>query len=339
MTITMILTTIKRVIMGIYQELKNAIANVIKENHNEEITGEVLQNALQTIIATIGQYYTIAGVATPTTNPGVPDQRTAYIAGTQGTYANFNAITLSKGEIALLATTATGWQKLTIATFLTDEDIEALRTELEVEISGKANKNGDTSVDFSARNIKAGNSVYIGGEDVQLNTNNEDGELWAMSQSGGMAQFHASEICLHPNGSTAETDIIKVSKKLASLKEDIDTERGDRDSEETLIKADIATNTEKIGWLSAFMGSAHVAICSAENTIYETLEEFRERELDYDKYDTLFTEGGTDGRIAYQLTIGAGETPAPDSTILFFYDEELDECRKITTPIIYPITQ
>ena len=60
--------------MANWQILKAAIADVIKTNGNQEITGQVLQNVLNNIVSSIGENATFAGVATPETNPGTPDQ-------------------------------------------------------------------------------------------------------------------------------------------------------------------------------------------------------------------------------------------------------------------------
>lgn len=77
--------------MGNYEELKQAISNVIKTNGNQEITGQIMQNALLTIISTIGDNATFAGIATPNTNPGTPDQNVFWIATKNGEYVNFDA--------------------------------------------------------------------------------------------------------------------------------------------------------------------------------------------------------------------------------------------------------
>lgn len=77
--------------MGNYEELKQAISNVIKTNGNQEITGQIMQNALLTIISTIGDNATFAGIATPNTNPGTPDQNVFWIAIENGEYVNFDA--------------------------------------------------------------------------------------------------------------------------------------------------------------------------------------------------------------------------------------------------------
>lgn len=81
--------------MGNYEQLKQAVSDVIKTNGNQEITGAILQNTLLSIISTVGYNATFAGIATPETNPGTSDQNVYYIAGTNGVYSNFNAIELN----------------------------------------------------------------------------------------------------------------------------------------------------------------------------------------------------------------------------------------------------
>ena len=70
--------------MGNYEQLKQAVADVIKTNGNQEITGAIMQNTLLSIISTVGSNATFAGIATPTTNPGTPDQNVFYLASEPG---------------------------------------------------------------------------------------------------------------------------------------------------------------------------------------------------------------------------------------------------------------
>ena len=77
--------------IGNYEELKKAIADAIYSNTDEKITGDILQNVLTNIILTLGENPTFAGIATPTTNPGQPDQNVFYLASTVGTYSNFGS--------------------------------------------------------------------------------------------------------------------------------------------------------------------------------------------------------------------------------------------------------
>lgn len=87
--------------MANYSNLKAAIAAAIKTNGNQEITGQVLQDVLTSMVSVIGANYTFAGVATPSTNPGTPDQNVVYFASQAGTYTNFGGIELPAG-ISLL---------------------------------------------------------------------------------------------------------------------------------------------------------------------------------------------------------------------------------------------
>lgn len=80
--------------MGNYEQLKQAVSDVIKANGNQEITGAIMQNTLLSIISTVGSNATFAGIATPTTNPGTPDQNVFYIASEPGIYANFGNVKL-----------------------------------------------------------------------------------------------------------------------------------------------------------------------------------------------------------------------------------------------------
>lgn len=93
--------------MGNYEELKTAVQTVIKQNGNEEITGQVMQNTLLNIISTIGANATFAGIATPNTAPGTPDQNVFYLAGTPGTYSNFGGYVLTEGLVMFENSTGT----------------------------------------------------------------------------------------------------------------------------------------------------------------------------------------------------------------------------------------
>lgn len=96
--------------MGNYEQLKRAVADVVKSNGNQEITGDILQKTLSTIISTVGSGATFAGIATPTTNPGTPDQNVFYIASEDGIYSNFGNVVL-ENEVAIFTNGNGIWQK------------------------------------------------------------------------------------------------------------------------------------------------------------------------------------------------------------------------------------
>lgn len=95
--------------MGNYEQLKQAVSDVIKTNGSQEITGIILQNALLSIISTIGGNAAFAGIATPETNPGTPDQNIFYIASSNGVYSNFDGYKL-EDEIVLFVNESKSWK-------------------------------------------------------------------------------------------------------------------------------------------------------------------------------------------------------------------------------------
>lgn len=104
--------------MGGYTELKAAIAAVIKTNGNNEITGAILQNVLNTIVSTVGANRAFAGIADANTNPGTPDGNVFYVAYTAGNYVSFVSgstyITVNPGELAILYNSTANWDKYVI---------------------------------------------------------------------------------------------------------------------------------------------------------------------------------------------------------------------------------
>ena len=99
--------------------LKEAIASVIKTNGNQEITGAVLQNALNSIINSVGENATFAGIATPSTNPGSPDGPVFYFAVSAGTYSNFNGVILSTpGLVVFYNNSANNWLSTKVYDFV-----------------------------------------------------------------------------------------------------------------------------------------------------------------------------------------------------------------------------
>lgn len=96
--------------MGNYEQLKQAISDVIKTNGNQEITGAIMQNALLSIISTVGSNATFAGIATPDTNPGRPDQNVFYLASEPGIYSNFGGVELTD-QVLIFTNKKGNWAK------------------------------------------------------------------------------------------------------------------------------------------------------------------------------------------------------------------------------------
>lgn len=96
--------------MGGYEVLKNAIQSVIKNNGREEITGDLLQDVLLSMVNIVGEGATYRGVATPATNPGVPDSRAFYLTAQGGRYGNFGGIEVPDNQVGVLSNSTGTWK-------------------------------------------------------------------------------------------------------------------------------------------------------------------------------------------------------------------------------------
>ena len=110
--------------MSNYSSLKATVNANVNTNGNQEITGAIMNSVLIQMINSLGAGYQYMGVATPSTNPGTPDQRVLYVAATAGTYANFGNIVISENEVAILSYDS-GWSK-TVTGCATQEAVRAL---------------------------------------------------------------------------------------------------------------------------------------------------------------------------------------------------------------------
>lgn len=96
-----------------YDQIKESIKSVIKENGNYEITGNVLQAVLLSMVDTLGPEYQFLGIATKSTVPVVVEGNSFYITTEVGTYTNFKnsgntTITVNRLGI-LTSTNGTAW--------------------------------------------------------------------------------------------------------------------------------------------------------------------------------------------------------------------------------------
>lgn len=176
--------------MSNYATLKQAIKSVIRTNGNEEITGAVLQNALLSIIDSIGAKYTFAGVATPQTDAGAPDQNVFYVAS-EGTYTNFGSeYIVPSGRIGIFfydgSWVRTTLNVLTVLDSLVSTDnTKALAASRGTELHQETLYNNRNKVQ---RSWMAGKGLAISDEDgndvCQIN---EDGEIVTHDFNSGKA--------------------------------------------------------------------------------------------------------------------------------------------------------
>lgn len=101
--------------MANWIKLKKAIADVIKTNGNEEITGAIMQQTLISIVDNLGSNAQFGGVAVPSTVPADTDGTVFYLASTQGIYPNFNNIEVDASEMAVFTKNTAGtWVKTSL---------------------------------------------------------------------------------------------------------------------------------------------------------------------------------------------------------------------------------
>lgn len=98
-----------------WTKLKKAIADVIKTNGNQEITGAIMQQTLMSIVDNVGGNAQFGGVAVPSTVPADTDGGVFYLASTQGTYPNFSGIEVDASEMAVFTKNTAGtWVKTSL---------------------------------------------------------------------------------------------------------------------------------------------------------------------------------------------------------------------------------
>lgn len=95
-----------------YKNLKDAIKAVIKKNGAQEITGQIMQDTLLSIVSKLGSNKTFAGVASPTTVPDTTDANIFYIAGENGTYVNFGGAKVENEAAVFVQVSGGTWRAI-----------------------------------------------------------------------------------------------------------------------------------------------------------------------------------------------------------------------------------
>lgn len=97
--------------MADFNALQAIINAYIKRNGVQAITGQILNGVLTGMVNALGKGYTVAGAASPTTDPGTMTGPLAYIAYTAGTYTHFDNIVVEQGEVSMLIYNEAEWHK------------------------------------------------------------------------------------------------------------------------------------------------------------------------------------------------------------------------------------
>lgn len=151
--------------MANYNNLLSTINGAIKTNGTGAITGQLLQTILDGMVASLGAKYQYAGVATPSTNPGTPDENVFYLATQAGTYTNFRGLVVDDGEVCALKWDGTWVKEVTGAA--TAEQVSQLGQEYDTS-TRQGFKNlfytGTDAIDnivFNTSGVKVQDNAYI----------------------------------------------------------------------------------------------------------------------------------------------------------------------------------
>lgn len=99
--------------MAKYSNTKAKINEKITTNTTQAITGNVLNEVLQTMVDSLGADYQFGGLVQPGSSFTAGEQPVVFLATTPGTYTNFGSLVVADGEVALLVWSGTAWSKQT----------------------------------------------------------------------------------------------------------------------------------------------------------------------------------------------------------------------------------
>lgn len=106
--------------MANYNVLLATISAAIRANGNEEITGQLLQGVLLTMVNKLGDGYQFGGIATPSGTPTADaDARVFYLAFQSGTYIHYGGLVVPAGMTVIAHSDI--WQIL--GTYTTPSDV------------------------------------------------------------------------------------------------------------------------------------------------------------------------------------------------------------------------
>lgn len=178
-----------------YDQIKESIKAVIKENGNYEITGNVLQTVLLSMVDTLGPEYQFLGIATKSTVPVVVEGNSFYITVEVGTYTNFKnsgntAITVNQLGI-LTSTNGTAWNFTPI-------------------FIGVSKGGGEVFNDYD-NNTAVGNNSHAEGAKTNASGNNSHAEGYGGTAAGSNSHVEGLETNTAGANSHAEGQLTNAS--------------------------------------------------------------------------------------------------------------------------------
>lgn len=199
-----------------YDQIKESIKAVIKENGNYEITGNVLQAVLLSMVDTLGPEYQFLGIATKSTVPVVVEGNSFYITTEVGTYTNFKnsgntAITVNRLGI-LTSTNGTAWNFTPIfigvskgggEVFNDYDNNTAVGNKSHAE-GAKTNASGDNSHAEGSSTVASGLNSHAEGYNTRATISNSHAEGY---QSGALGiNSHAEGILSNARGANSHAE-------------------------------------------------------------------------------------------------------------------------------------
>lgn len=177
-------------------------------NYNLDYEGSEVQDILDTGKSLEDDGYIFLGTATPSTIPGTPTERVAYVGG-PGTYNNFGTtVVVPSGSIVVITYSGSAWSKtvinasLPVSTTLENNDTtiptgKAVKTAIDASVSAEATARGDADTALqnadtalqnaiSAINTKLGEGyVYAGIATATTNPGTPTGKVFYVATAAG----------------------------------------------------------------------------------------------------------------------------------------------------------
>ena len=192
-----------------YDQIKESIKAVIKENGNYEITGNVLQAVLLSMVDTLGPEYQFLGIATKSTVPVVVEGNSFYITTEVGTYTNFKNsgnTTITVNQLGILTSTnGTAWNFTPIFIGVSKGDGEVFNdynNNTAVGVNSHAEGQGTKAV---------GNNSHAEGSQTESVGNNSHAEGQLTNASGVNSHAEGQETEAVGNNSHAEGQLTNAS--------------------------------------------------------------------------------------------------------------------------------
>ena len=199
-----------------YDQIKESIKAVIKENGNYEITGNVLQAVLLSMVDTLGPEYQFLGIATKSTVPVVVEGNSFYITTEVGTYTNFKNsgnTTITVNQLGILTSTnGTAWNFTPIfigvskggGEVFNDYDNNTATGNNSHAEGAKTNASGDNSHAEGNGGTATGTNSHVEGFGTNAEGSNSHAEGYQSEASGENSHAEGYQTNANKNNSHAE---------------------------------------------------------------------------------------------------------------------------------------